>query len=444
MKLSKYNIISQLYGSDKYIIVNLLSGNADILDKDEMKVLNDPLQGIGNSDFAAKGYWVNPVEEEKLYKKKYLEFIDNRDTDEIQLFFVPTYNCNFSCSYCFQNTYNTDGSLFTKELIDDFFSFVDRYFHHKQKYITLFGGEPLLNSPKYINLVTYFIDQVSKRKLELAIVTNGFHLAEYIPLFQNVSIREIQVTLDGTAKVHNSRRKHKNGEGTFDKIVVGINMALKNQFPINLRMVVDKNNMGDLVNLAHFADEEGWIGHPLFKTQLGRNYELHDCSIFADALYDRIQLQQDVFNIAKAHEVVGRFHKPSFSVMKFLEENGELPFPLFDSCPATKTEWAFDCYGKIYPCTAMVGKNGESLGTFSPKVSIDEKKIGEWEDRDVLAMQQCRECELQLACGGGCGAVSKNKDGIIASPDCRPIKELVGIGASYYFMENNAINTKQT
>ncbi|HEY9856790.1 MAG TPA: SPASM domain-containing protein, partial [Stenomitos sp.] len=126
---------------------------------------------------------------------------------------------------------------------------------------------------------------------------------------------------------------------------------------------------------------------------------------------------------------------PSYSIARFLFDTGEVPEPLFDSCPACKTEWAFDYTGQIYSCTATVGKPGEELGTFYPAVRLDEEAIAPWEDRDVLSMEACRGCNQQLACGGGCGSVSKNKTGSVASPDCRPIKELLVLGTALYFSE---------
>jgi len=65
-------------------------------------------------------------------------------------------------------------------------------------------------------------------------------------------IREVQVTLDGTAPVHNSRRFLKGGGGTFNKIVKGIDACLKDNIDVNLRMVIDKeniDNLSDLLNL---------------------------------------------------------------------------------------------------------------------------------------------------------------------------------------------------
>ena len=110
------------------------------------------------------------------------------------------------------------------------------------------------------------------------------------------------------------------------------------------------------------------------------------------------------------------FYKPAFSISKFLFENGELPEPLFDSCPGGKSEWAFDYTGNIYSCTATVGKNDESLGTFYPEVKTKDDIIRNWENRDVTAIEECKSCNLQLACGGGCasGCKKQNRQNIIS------------------------------
>lgn len=98
-----------------------------------------------------------------------------------------------------------------------------------------------------------------------------------------------------------------------------------------------------------------------------------------------------------------------------------------------KIEWAFDYTGHIYPCTATVGKKDESLGIFYPEVTLNNERINEWEIRDVTTIPQCKDCNVQLACGGGCGSVAKNKSGSICSSDCRPVKELLELGFSAYF-----------
>jgi uncharacterized protein len=439
MIFSKHNIFSKIKDSEKFFIVNLLSGNADIISpadaKQIMKVRNNEIiedQDLIN-ELAEKGYLVKKEEEAKLYRNKYLDFIDERDKEEIQLFFVPNYSCNFACSYCYQDEYAPSEGQINSKIIDSFFSYVQAHYAGKRKYITLFGGEPLLNSAYQKEHISYIIHRAQAAQIDICVVTNGYTLVEYIEILKRGSIREVQITLDGTADIHNSRRFLKGGTGTFEKIVQGVDVCLANKITVNLRMVIDKENISNLPELARFAIDKGWTSSPYFKTQIGRNYELHHCQSAPQKLFDRISLYEKLYELIGQAPHIAEFYKPAYSVSKFLADTGGLPDPLFDSCPACKAEWAFDYTGHIYPCTATVGKADESLGTFYPEVSSNEDQVNSWATRDVTAIPECKECSLQLACGGGCGAVAKNKTGNICSADCRPIKELLEIGFASYF-----------
>jgi len=442
MIYSKYNIFSKIRDSENYFIINLLSGNADILniaDAEKMEIIRNG-ETIPDNEFirelTEKGYLAEEAGESKLYRNRYLDFIDSRDKDEIQIFFVTNYSCNFACTYCYQDQYSNPDQVLSKDIIDAFFNYVQKEFAGRKKYITIFGGEPLLNSPKQKELITYLMNRALESKLELCFVTNGYSLEEYSAILDKGNIREIQVTLDGTEKVHNDRRFLKGGDGTFDKIVRGIDACLKNNIDINLRMVIDKENIENLPDLAMFAIDKGWTKSPHFKTQIGRNYELHHCQSEPDKLFDRVSLFESIFELTKQHPHIVEFYKPAYSVAKFLAENGELPDPLFDSCPACKTEWAFDYTGQIYSCTATVGKSEEALGTFYPTVTRNNTLIDQWEKRDITSIPECKDCSVQLACGGGCGSVARNRTGSICSTDCRPVKELLELGFSAY-IENS-------
>ncbi len=432
--LSKYNIFSKLKDSSDHFIVNILSGNADILTESKAEELK---KGHFShvEEYLEKGYLVDPKEEEKRYKLKYLEFLQQRDTDEIQIFFVPHFACNFNCSYCYQADYESDPIPLKKEVVDAFYHYVDHEFSWRRKYITLFGGEPLLNSPHSRLTLEWMLTGAMERRLETAIVTNGYWLAEHIDILKKGHIREVQVTLDGTEEIHDARRQLKDGAPTFNRIVAGIDAALENNIPINLRVVVDKENVDNMKDLASFAMKKRWTKYPHFKTQLGRNYELHTCGVDQNRLFSRISMYEALYKMIKDYPEFLEFHRPAFSIARFLFENSALPDPLFDSCPGTKTEWAFDYQGNIYACTATVGKKGEELGTFYPKISKKEDMIALWEERDVASIPACKDCAVQLACGGGCAAVAKNKSGDIFAPDCRPIKELLEMGLSLYFNE---------
>ncbi len=431
MYFSKYNIFSQIKDSNDHYLVNILTGNADILSAEKAaEIISGQFTDI--DEYVEKGYLTDEALEKKLYNEKYLEFIEARDTDEVQIFFVPWYSCNFDCSYCYQSEYDNSPKPLQNEVIDSFFDYVNEEFSTRKKYITLFGGEPLLPGDRNKKTVAYFLAKAKELNVEIAIVSNGYALEEYIPLLKQHRIREIQVTLDGVGPMHDIRRPLKGGQATFDKIVRGINLAIENKITINLRVVLDKENIEQLAELAQFAIAQGWTRSTFFKTQFGRNYELHYCQAGNQKLLSRIEFYETLYKLSQNNPEILEFHKPAFSISKYLFENGELPLPLFDSCTGCKTEWAFDYTGNIYACTATVGKPGSSLGTFYPEKTKQTDKIFEWEDRDVTTITACKSCSMQLACGGGCAEVAFNKTGNLHSPDCRPIKELIGMGISLY------------
>jgi uncharacterized protein len=438
IKYSKYNIFSAIRDSGNSFIINLLTGSADILspgDADKVKMIQNgkPVADSGFfQELLDKGYLIDEEEETRLFNSKYLDFIDTREKDEIQLFFITNYSCNFACTYCYQDQYSNPAAELNEEIINSFFRYIDTEFAGRKKYITVFGGEPLLPGQKHKQKIAALIDGANTRNLDVCFVTNGYTLSEYVPMLKTGRIREVQVTLDGTADVHNKRRFLKGGSETFDRIVKGIDECLINNINVNLRMVIDRENIENLPELARFAIDKGWTNSPYFKTQVGRNYELHHCQTTSDKLFSRVSLFERIFELTVEHPHILNFYKPAYSVSKFLSENGDLPDPLFDSCPACKTEWAFDYTGQIYPCTATVGKSDESLGSFFPEIIRNTDQIELWESRDVTAIPECKDCSIQLACGGGCGSVAKNRTGKICSTDCRPVKELLGIGFAAY------------
>lgn len=441
--LSKHNILKQIYRQNDWILVNLLHQQADIIDPELAEKILDSsiLEQRDSEDYrelAEKGYIIDPQRETSSYRLAYAEFMKDRDAGEVQVFYVPGYACNFACEYCYQDGYIHDSHQAQQEVIQAFFAHVGEQLAGRSWYLTIFGGEPLLPGNGQRKILAQLIEGANAAHVDIALVTNGYYLSEYIDLLSTAKIREIQVTLDGVGEVHDRRRPLKQGRvnggeyRNFEKVVKGIDDALEAGLEINLRSVLDRENLPRLYELADFAISRGWTKHPLFKTQLGRNYELHYCQDQQSRLYSRLEMYEDLFEEIRRHPQILEFHSPAYSISRFLFENGELPVPLFDSCPGTKTEWAFDYTGKIYSCTATVGKEGEELGSFYPESVLNDDMISQWEDRDVLSISACRDCSLQLACGGGCASVAYNREGKLHAPDCRPVDGLISMGVELY------------
>lgn len=434
MIYSKHNVFGRIKNSDKWFLINPLWGNADILESEHAERYKSG-NAIDDAEFIASNYVVEEEEEQRYYRSEYLRHLDERDNDEVQLFFVPWYTCNFACFYCYQDEYSVDAERFNKEIIDAFFAYIDKTFANRKKYITLFGGEPLLPGENRKKMIHYLLSEATRRKLDTAIVTNGFHLAGFVDEIKQYRIREIQITLDGMKDVHDVRRPLRGGGSSFDAVVSGIDACLQNSIPVNLRMVVDKENIGELPKIARFAIDKTWTQNSLFKTQLGRNYELHHCQTNNQKLFNRLDMYEALFHLIEQHPYITSFHKPAYSISKYLFENGTLPSPLFDSCPGAKNEWAFDYSGHIYACTATVGKKGEELGTYFPNIELYDDEVEPWQDRDVLSIESCKTCNVRLMCGGGCAAVAKVQKGSITKENCRPIEGLLSLGMAAYFVD---------
>ena len=456
---AKNNIIVKIQNRQQpgYAILNPISGSFDLMDENEYRKLQHIIDAeVADKDFEAyfleRGYAFTSKEaHDAAIDKAFTEFNDEIDKSQVQLMLVPTYGCNLACTYCYQGR-GTDSAqavpvnmdsrpnLITKEIVDAFFDYARINFPQGQvkPFITLFGGEPLVNSPAQRKIVNYIIDKCAEEKYEFSAVTNGVDFLEYVDLLKKVRVKEIQFTLDGSSDVHDKRRATANKIGTFDKIIASIEAAVNNKFPVNLRSVVDMENIRDIVNLAEFLDTKGWLDLPpeLFKTQIGRNYKLFDCYAKPQHLMTQVELWGEFAALSRTYPVLAKFHRPDFKGIRHLVDTGEMYMASFDTCPACKTEWVFDLYGNIYGCTASCGREEYLLGTFWPEVSLNNGAIDTWQKRNVKSIPKCRDCEYDVICGGGCGVVAANQHrGNILSPDCRPVQELLETGINHYIKE---------
>ena len=448
MITAKNNIIVKIDSSknDEYAILNPVSGSFDLMGEKEYLQINEISNGkINDKKFAdyliERGYAYESIsDQEKAIDEAYEDFNKEILNSQVQLMLVPTYGCNLSCSYCFQQGVESKLNLIKRETVDSFFKYAnDNFSSWKQKpFITLFGGEPLVNSNAQKNITEYIVNKCIENDYELSIVTNGYDFIHYVDILKKARIKEIQFTLDGSRKIHDSRRATAGKKGTFDRIIAGIEKAVENKMPVNLRSVFDSENIEDIRNLAEFVNGKGWLDLPpgLFKTQIGRNYELFECYAKPQHLLAQTELWGKFISLSRKYPVIAKYHRPDFKGIRNIIDEERMYMASFDTCPAAKTEWVFDLYGDIYGCTAGCGRKEYRLGTFWPEVELDMDVINTWKSRDVKHIQKCNDCQYDVICGGGCGVIAANKNnGDILSPDCRPVKDLIDMGVNYYIKE---------
>jgi uncharacterized protein len=148
------------------------------------------------------------------------ELTNSFRTDRLQLILLPTEQCNFRCTYCYEDfkigRMSSDVVGGIKQLIER------RASRLKQLQVSWFGGEPLLARP-IIEDVASFAISVAQQNNNLIymgdMTTNGYMLnGEAAESLANLGVRIYQVSLDGPQTYHDHTRVRVDGRGSFDRI----------------------------------------------------------------------------------------------------------------------------------------------------------------------------------------------------------------------------------
>lgn len=263
------------------------------------------------------------------------------------------------------------------------------------------GGEPLLKS-FFIPLLHY----IHKKGIVTCISTNGTALNdEAIACFKGNPLVNIQVSLDGATPETNDKIR---GQGTFHRIIKGIECLSRLDVPLSINTVVTSLNFGQLGQLKELA---GSFGARLRVSRFrpsGRGRETWEMLRLNSSQLMELSdwLSQD----------------PSILTGdSFFSISGEGRRELgLDMCGACKMTCCIDPFGSVYPC-AFLQAEEFCAG------SLQETPFQEiWESSAVcqyfrkLEPVSCRRCPRFNICRGGCPAVAYfvKKDLNSSDPEC--------------------------
>ncbi|HCL58157.1 MAG TPA: radical SAM/SPASM domain-containing protein [Spirochaetia bacterium] len=433
---SKYNLITEI-SPDQFAVYNSLSGAFDIANLEEKERFEKgiPFSEDEKQFWLERGYYFDSKQKEEEYiQTRWEDFQIESSKNGVQFLLVGSYACNFACPYCYQGGIANKEDILSDEKLEAFIQFVIQYRKENKKevYITLFGGEPLLkrNEP----MIRKIVEASKKENIPLSVVTNGYYLKEFLPILKDAPIHEIQVTFDGDQEIHDKRRVLKDGTKSFQKIFEGLEAALQSFLPLHIRLITDRETLPSFPALAEKLDRIGVLKLPkhLFKTSLGRNYELLDSYQRPKDLFSLDEMYREYTDLMVKNPILAKLHTPSYFGITQIVKEREMYLPSFDTCPAGKSEFVFDYSGNIYGCTASCGREGYEIGQFYPELVWNEKALLEWKTRSILTIEECKDCPVGVVCGGGCGVIANDENGKVQSPNCKPVKEVMDIGIRYF------------
>lgn len=225
---------------------NLLSAGADLnfLSPEEKEHLE------------ARGHLTSVTpEEERAEHRKTLDEIAgkvaaaNKQQKKASLTFVLTYNCNLSCTYCFQSVLPraVRRHVMTAEFVDAFFSdCFPRLYPTPPSHclFTLFGGEPLLpGNRKAITRILAHVEKVPSSRINVA--TNATTLPRMLDMIgpDKDKIQSVQITLDGDRAFHDQHRVAKSRKPTFDKMVAAVRQVIETNADVAIRVHMHPNRL---------------------------------------------------------------------------------------------------------------------------------------------------------------------------------------------------------
>ncbi len=330
----------------------------------------------------------------------------------------PTYTCNLACTYCYEGDLTRRRGVMSFDQLDRAIEAIDvlkKRPEVDQYLYELFGGEPLLPSTR--PLVERFLEILDERGGTVAIVTNGTHLEDFLPLFlaHPASIESLQVTLDGPREMHDRRRIYRSGRGSFDRIVHGVDQLLEEGFFVRLRVNVDRQNLKTIPELLNFIERRDWPQYKKFTCDIAP-VTYHTQRVESPEVMTEDEIVQEVLDEIpellryQSYCKMGMFRVLNHVTTVLEPRRARIPvLPSFTYCEATEGSiYVFGTDGAIYTCPDSIIDRKWAVGEYWPQFRLDEEKIGVWR-RDIFSAPVCKDCEIATFCGGGCALVPMDK-----------------------------------
>lgn len=447
MYVSRYNFIFEINGES--IIFNPLSGSLSIINKNDREAL-DKISSNKDVDeeiaqqFLKRGYIFSDQDEEQKQLYKMYNTYEKITSNKERYVLCPTYACNLKCTYCFQNSLvKRTPDLMSNKILKKAFEVID-IFHNernsKNPFISLYGGEPFIAREKQIRLIKNIIRLSENRGYSITATTNGVDLSKYAKIISNPTVKQVQITLDGIKEVHDKRRVFHDGKGTFDSIVDGIESVLENGIKTVLRINVDSENVNKLPQLADFIIEKGWDKKVFAYIAPVKHYT--GKYTFCIPEYKILESVSELYKNYPQTKILTLGGWQGIDTIMNLVNFRSLYPPQFKNCEANVYTYAFDLYGDVYTCIAACGESKFSIGKFYPEIKINENLLNNWRKRSIFSIPKCRDCRLNILCGGGCALLSYFGNGSLNDACCKPIEEALRIGLSIYIQNLKEISNE--
>lgn len=378
-----YNAMSNalaLLDNEKYIIYQKFC-NGEMVLPDELA--EDLKKGLFILD--------DSIDELEVLRFRLLQTRFN--TDHLSFTIVPTNDCNFRCSYCFEKDV-LKNEYMSQDVQDKIVDLLD---NRKNLIASLsvswFGGEPLLNFDVMESLSHRLMKICNENDISYTanVITNGYLLTnDVLKRMKDLGIAYIQVTVDGLRELHDRKRPLADGSGTFDTIMNNLKNGKDLLPPVALRINIDKNNLASGEHIYQFLQENDLL------TKVTPHYGMI-------ANYTDANNETDCLNMCDFSEI-----SYDYDMRTDANKSARSRYPrqIASYCGADSLSYyTFDAKGHIYKCWCDIGDTTRQVGNISENdgnFNLNSDLYLKYMMLDPTQIEPCKSCDILPICMGGC------------------------------------------
>lgn len=399
---SRYNVRATAEDG-RFVLWNTLSGKLSVFAADNREAIMSLLHRKGFEApkekvveyLADRGYLV-PKGIDEYRKFQGLFGQQHYRNDILELILMPSEDCNFRCTYCYEDFARGTMTPETRESLKALAR--KRIGKLNRLYVSYFGGEPLYGWEAIEDLAPFFCELAEEHDVPFGshMTTNGYLLTPDIAdkLF-SWKIRVFQITLDGLAEHHDHSRMARDGSPTFDRIFSNLQALSRRDehFNVTLRVNFDQNNGSSLHKLVDLLSEN-FEGDDRFRVSfhgVGQWGGENDAELEVCGADEAARLKHDLTEQARRQGL----HFGS------LRDTVKMGSPV---CYAARPyNFLIGATGKIMKCTILLDKDERNVvGQLTPdgEMELDHGYMGLWTEPAFEQDGQCRKCVMLPNCQG--------------------------------------------
>ncbi len=321
-------------------------------------------------------------------------------TKSYRLIVNPTIDCNFKCWYCYED--HIVGSKMDTDVLNRVLLLISNILSKHSELetfnLSFFGGEPLLYYNEIVRPILNHCRQECLRynvRLTVGFTSNGYLIDDAIVshLMEENEPKSFQITLDGNRERHNRTRFPIRGEGSYDRILSNINLLLKNDIEVILRInytVANILSVREILKDINILDKDK---HKLLTISFHRvwqDYRVHELP--ESVLTDTVELFRKEFNNVSDAFSMNNMRIPCYADLV--------------------NEAVINFDGNVFKCTARDFSAENKCGILSKDGNIIWTKNIESRLKAKLSRPICHTCRLLPLCGGGCSQKSVESNGM--------------------------------